>query len=109
LSLADLERKNLTEARQRVAAQPRLAQSPTGVEILAKVALAQGSKDEASRLYRQIASHSVEARTFLAHEAFAQKDWAAARRWTTELIALMPDQLQLRENLEEIRRAAGTP
>lgn len=109
LALADLERKNFTEVRQRVAAQPRLAHSPTGVELLAKVALAQGSKDEATRLYRQIASNSVEARTFLAHEAFAKKDWAAARRWTTELIALMPDQLQLRENLEEIRRASGTP
>ncbi|MBL9174371.1 MAG: hypothetical protein JNL10_12605 [Verrucomicrobiales bacterium] len=109
LAMADLERKNPPGARQRVTAQPRLAHSPTGVEILAKAALAEGSKNEASRLYRQIATQSVEARSFLAHEAFAQKDWDAARRWTTELIALMPDQLQLRENLEQIRRASATP
>jgi len=108
-ALADMEHTNTAGVRQQVSAQPRLAKSPVGTELLARAALADGREEEAQRLYHRVATNSVEARTYLARQAFAAKDWTSARRYTTELLTLMPDELQLRENLAAIDRAESSP
>ena len=105
LSLAHVERRQMAEARRAVGAQPRLANSVSGKEVLARIAVIEGKTSEAERQYRAIQKDSIEARAYLARRAFANKDWAQARQLTQELMRLMPDQLQLRENLRAIDEA----
>lgn len=105
LSLANVERGRLDRARQVVGSQPRLGNSVAGKEVLARIAVIEGKTSEAERQYRAIQKDSIEARAYLARRAFANKDWAQARQLTQELMRLMPDQLQLRENLRAIDEA----
>jgi hypothetical protein len=105
LALADLDRRKFAEARKWIAQQPRLAQDLAGKELLARIAFVEGNTAEADRLYRAVAGESVEAKTYLARQAFTNKQWAEARRYTLELLKLLPDALQLRENLLTIDEA----
>ena len=105
LSLAALDRGKSSDAAQRIAAQPRLAESTTGRELLARIATAEGRKDDAARIYEALAADSAEAKSFLARRAFAAKNWAEARRFTDELLTIFPDEMQLRANLQAIERA----
>ncbi len=107
LALADLDLKKYADARAWITRQPQLAKDVTGRELLARITLREGNKAEASKQYHALAKESIEARVFLAHEAFDQKNWAEAKRYTLELLELMPDQLQLRQNLEDIAKAAA--
>jgi len=105
LALGRIERKQFDDARRVVERQPRLATTVIGRELLARTALLEGKTADADRLYKTIAANSVEAKTYLARQAFAQKRWADARRWTQELMRVMPDELQLRQNLLAIEKA----
>ena len=105
LAVAALKKHQPAEVARIVAAQPRLASSTTGRELLARVALVEGRLDDADRAYGAIAADSAEAKTYLARRAYARKDWPSARRYTDELLTLFPDQLQLRANLEAIDKA----
>jgi len=107
LALADLDLKKYDDARAYIARQPLLAGDVTGRELVARIALREGNIALASQLYHALAKDSIEARIFLAHEAFDQKKWAEAKRYTLELIQLLPDQLQLRQNLLDIAKAAS--
>jgi tetratricopeptide (TPR) repeat protein len=107
LALADLDLKKYNDARAWVTRQPQLSKDVTGRELLARISLREGNPAEASRQYHALAKESIEARVFLAHEAFDRKDWAEARRYTLELLELLPDQLSLRENLAVIAKAAA--
>jgi hypothetical protein len=109
LSLAAFESGNLTEARETIQRQPRLANATTGHELLARLALQDGKLAEAERLYQAIANDSAEAQAFLARRAFERQDWQAARLQTEKLQRLMPDALQLRENLLAIAKAENQP
>lgn len=105
LATADLERGDFAATQRHIAVQPQLARSELGKELLARVALAQNKPEEAERIYRGIEKTSVEARAFLARRAFREKDWKVARKYTQELLAIMPDQLELRANLNAIAAA----
>jgi hypothetical protein len=105
LALSDLDLKKYDDARAWIAHQPLLANDVAGKELNARIALREGHTAEASKLYHALAKESIEARVFLSHEAFDHKQWAEARRYTLELLDLMPDQLQLRENLNAIAKA----
>lgn len=105
LALADLDLKKYNDARAWIAHQPLLANDVAGRELNARITLREGNLAEASRMYHALAKESIEARVFLAHEAFDHKQWAEARRYTLELLDLMPDQLQLRANLDAIAKA----
>jgi len=107
LALADLDLKKYNDARAWVTRQPQLSKDVSGRELLARISLREGNTAEASRQYHALAKESIEARVFLAHEAFDRKDWAEALRYTLELLQLMPDQLSLRENLNVIAKAAA--
>jgi predicted Zn-dependent protease len=105
LAMASLERGRCAEARQWIQDQPRLAQATIGRELLARAALMEGKKAEADQLYQAIGPDSAEAKAHLARLAFAAKNWAEARRLTQELMRLLPDELQLRQNLVAIEKA----
>ena len=105
LALADVESRRYNEARQWVSQQPLLAKDMAGRELLARIALLEGNPGEAGRLYREIEAGSVEAKSFLARDSFVKKQWGEARRYTMELLDMMPDELQLRKNLMAIDQA----
>jgi len=105
LALAEFDLGRFEPARNWITSQPLLAQATIGQELLGRLALRQGREAEADQIYGTIASASVEAKAHLARRAFARKDWTLARRYTTDLLAEMPDQPALRENLLAIDRA----
>jgi tetratricopeptide (TPR) repeat protein len=107
LALADLDLRKYNDARAWVVRQPQLSRDVSGRELLARISLREGNPAAASKQYHALAKESIEARVFLAHEAFDRKDYAEARRYTLELLQLMPDQLSLRENLNVIAKAAA--
>ena len=105
LTLDAAENKQYQAARACIARQPLLAQADLGKELLARVALAEGRPEEAEQIYRGIVKSSVEAKTWFARQAYAQKRWKEARQLTNELLELIPDSPQLRENLLAIDQA----
>ncbi|SRR5579862_123877 len=104
LSLAAIDRGRNKEAADFVRSNRRLSESVTGQEILARIAAAESNLEEADRRYASIAETSVEAQAYLARQAYAQKDWTAARRYTAKLVAAYPDELQLRANMAAIQK-----
>jgi hypothetical protein len=109
LALDAAENRRFDAARRYVEQQPLLAADNAGKELCARLALAEGKTAEAEQIYRAIAATSVEAKTWFARRAFAQKQWKEAREWTFELLKLIPDSPQLRENLLAIDRAEAAP
>jgi len=107
LALDASENHHLDAARQFVAQQPLLAGDDTGKELLARLALAEGKTQDAEHIYRGIVGSSVEAKTWFARQAFSQRQWKRARQLTNELLELIPDSAQLRENLLAIDKAEG--
>ncbi len=100
-----LENSRPSEAQKALQAQPRLASAETGRELAARIALAQGKTADATRIYQQIASTSMEGKAYLAKTAFANHDWKRAENLTLELLQRYPDEMQIRANLEAIRKA----
>ena len=105
LALDAAENRRPDLARQRVAEQPLLAKADAGQELLARLALAEGRTNETETIYRKIVKTSVEAKAWFARRAFADRNWKEARQLTNELLELLPDSPQLRENLLAIDRA----
>ena len=73
-----------------------------GSELLANIAVRTGQTAEAERIYKTIADRSIPARAFLAKQAFDQHNWTEARRLTSELVQVAPEDLQFRANLAVI-------
>jgi len=110
LALVELDRGNTAEASRWVKSCPELLASVRGKEILARVALADGVLDEALRIYKELGEESADAMIYLSKQAFAQKDWQQARKWTGELARRFPSEPQFRKNLLSIDAAeAGKP
>jgi hypothetical protein len=105
LALDALEKKDYGTARQCVAEQPLLAQSDLGKEIQARTDLAENRNAEAEEIYRGIEQTSIEAKTWFARKAFAERKWAEARRIINESLNLIPDSPQLREALAAVDKA----
>ncbi|MBS0656945.1 MAG: hypothetical protein JSR82_01700 [Verrucomicrobia bacterium] len=96
LAEAAFERGDLVAARRYVQAQPALVASEAGREQLARLDLAE---------QRPAAPESLAARVEQARRAFAERNWAEARRLTLELLRELPDALELRANLVRIDAA----
>ncbi len=110
LALAELDRGNIVEARHWVNGCPELLASVHGKEILARAALAEGGLAEALRIYQELGEESADAMIYLSKQAFAQKDWQQARKWTGKLARRFPAEPQFRKNLLSIDAAeAGKP
>jgi tetratricopeptide (TPR) repeat protein len=109
LALDAAELKEFEKARQFITRQPLLARDQVGQEILARIALIEGNQATAEQIYRGIVKTSVEAKTWYARQAFSQSRWEEARQLTRELLAMLPDSIQLRENLLAIDQAQARP
>ncbi len=107
LALASLDRRQFDQAREWIRHQPLLTGNDMGQELLGRAELGEGHDIEADAIYKAIVRTSVEAKAHLARRAYDRKDWAEARRLTTELLTLLPDSLELRSNLLAIDKAAA--
>ena len=104
LALTHLDLGEPGKARRLVQAHPFFADSTIGRELLGRIFLKEGDIANAASNYTKIAAESLEAKVFLAKQAFASGQWEEARQHTENLIALHPDVMQLRRNLTSIQR-----
>ncbi|MEI7533297.1 MAG: hypothetical protein WCK57_02930 [Verrucomicrobiae bacterium] len=102
LALANVDAKKFAAARQWVLQSAPLSTDILGSELLANIAVRTGQTVEAERIYKTIADRSIPARAFLAKQAFDQHNWTEARRLTSELVQVAPEDLQFRANLAVI-------
>lgn len=105
LSADTLKKGNHARLQTILSNQPLLQEKPAGQELLAKSAIMQGATNQAEVIYKKIVADSIEAKAYLASLAFQQKDYAKARELTELLILTLPDELSLRDNLEQIAQA----
>lgn len=101
-SLIYVEKGEYKRAKEVIEAQPKLSEDVLGKEGLARIALLEGNADLAVKLYSQLQDQSPEAMSYLARQAFAEKDWRRAQELTERLLILFPDNPVLRGNLQEI-------
>jgi len=108
LALANVDAGKFAEARKWALQNPLLAADSSGRELLASIAVRTGRMAEAESIYQSIASNSLPAKAFLAKRAFDRHDWAGARQLTSELVQLVPEELQFRANLRVLdQKIAG--
>lgn len=107
LALTELDRGNSAKARQITLGSSALAASVQGKELLARAALAEGSRPETLRIYQELGDQSTDAMIFMSKEAFAAGDFEQARKWTLLLAKRFPEQPKFRENLIAIDAAAA--
>lgn len=107
LAVLRMEQGRFDDVRAVLAQQPRLAGRVAGREIEARLELVSGHEARAETLYRALVHDSAEARAWLAKRAVLRKDWDEARTLTLELIALMPEEMPLRQSLAQIETASG--
>jgi Tfp pilus assembly protein PilF len=105
LALTELDRGQSAKAREIVLATPTLAENTQGREILARAALAEGSRAETIRIYQELGESSADAMIFMSKEAFAAGDLDQAEKWTTILARRFPEQPDFRKNLIKIYEA----
>ncbi|MEX2670223.1 hypothetical protein [Candidatus Uabimicrobium amorphum] len=104
LSLYYLELRNYKLAKSVLRLHKKLLYSVLGQEVLARIFLLENDKTRAQKIYQKIAQKSVEAKVFLAKEAFQNRNWQEAEKWTVILQKQFPDQLQFAENYNKIQQ-----
>lgn len=107
LTMAYLEKNDIQNAELVMNGQADLRDSVAGKAIAARIALARNDSATADRMYRSITDQSVEANVYFARQAFLQKDWDSAQRFTQVAISMQPNEPQLYKNLEKIQQAKG--
>lgn len=109
LSLVYIERGNYNAAKQSIQAQPLLSEILLGKETLARIAALEGDTELANQIYLEIESQSTEAKSYLARNAFIEKNWERAQALTQQLLNIYPDNPLLQENFRKISQAAKSP
>lgn len=107
VSMINIEKGNFAEAKDALAAQPKLEKEVVGQETLARIALLEGNTELANKLYSALEEKSAEAKSYLARKAFAEKDWKRARDLTEQLLRMYPTNPLLQENLKKIDAEQG--
>lgn len=105
LSLIYLNDGDYAKAKELVTNNETFSNSALGVESLARIALIEGDLVEADRLYKNIEDQSSEAKSYLARQAFQEKNWERAKALTIELLKEYPNSIILRQNLLKIMEA----
>lgn len=103
-SLVYINEKEYSKATDLIKGQPDLANDTLGQEMFARIALLQGDKELAAKLYTQIETVSPEAKSYLARRAFENKEWARAEELTEQLLLIYPNSPVLIENLANIKK-----
>ena len=101
-ALAELDRSHVEAAKQIVDSNDELKDSVPGKEILARCALVKNQTEVALQIYRELGDSSVDAMIYLSKQAFAEKNWTEARKWTLDLSKRFPGEPKFRENLLKI-------
>lgn len=104
LGLIAFQKGDLYRAKELIEGHSTLAKEPTGKEVLARIALAEGDILTANNLYESIAENSLEAKSYLAKKAFVEKDWTRARELTMELLKEYPNSALLQQNYHKIEQ-----
>lgn len=94
-----LEQKEYAAAKEAVLANPVFSDQLEGKELLARIAHLQQDNKTAARIYAGIADKSVEAKSFIAKQAFEEENWEQARKFTQELLQHSPNNSTLMNNL----------
>lgn len=102
ISQIEIERGQYLEAKNLVNSHPKLSESVTGQETLARIALLEGNKDLANQIYSSLEEKSAEAKSYLARKAFEERDWKRARELTEQLLLVYPTNSLLQENLRKV-------
>lgn len=97
-----MEHHNLKDAKRALEAQPTLLDNPAAKEILARIAVQENDIGKATKLYSELQTHSSEAKSFLACQAYAEKNWKRARELTEALLEEYPENQVLIDNLKKI-------
>ncbi len=93
--------KHYDMAKEVILEDTSVAESVSGKETLAKIALQQGRIADAENIYNEIQQNSGEARSYLARKGILEKDWEKAKALTVLLIHEYPNNQVLRDNLEK--------
>lgn len=105
LSLLYLNEGDYKRAKEIVNQNEEFSNSDLGTEASARIALMEGDLVTADRLYKSIEDQSSEAKSYLARQAFQEKNWERAKLLTIELLKEFPNSLILRDNLLRIMEA----
>ncbi len=105
LSLLYINDGDYAKAKEIVNQNEAFSKSALGVESLARVALLEGDLVTADRLYKSIEGQSSEAKSYLARQAYQEKNWERAKMLTIELLKEYPNSVILRQNLFKIMEA----
>jgi Tetratricopeptide repeat len=105
LSLVYLNDGDYVKAKEIINQNEKFSQSALGIEALARVALLEEDFPLADKLYKSIEEQSAEAKSYLARQAYQEKNWDRARVLTIELLKEYPNSMVLRQNLLRIMEA----
>lgn len=103
LSVLQIEQEQYEDAKQTIAAQPRLANSTPGKEALAKIALKTGDVIQAESIYEDIQDDSDEAKFYMERKAVSDQNWEKAEKLVEELLQEYPDHPKLKEDWEAVK------
>lgn len=103
ISQVQIQRKELAEAKKTIAKHPALAESVTGKESLARIALMEGDVTKADKLYGGLEKDSLEAKFYLARRAYSEKNYQRALKLTEQLVIEFPDNADLHKDLQTLR------
>lgn len=102
ISQMDIQKGQYRKAAEVIRAHPQLSQTLQGQEALGRIAVLIGDTETASEIYQKIKTESKEAKSYLARQAYQQKNWILARELTEDLLNESPGSTQLQENLKKI-------
>ncbi len=105
LALTELDRGQPAKAREVLLKVPALTATTSGKEILARIALAEGSRAETLRIYQELGDLSADGMIFMSKEAYSLGDYDQALKWTGILARRFPDQPDFRKNILKIEEA----
>lgn len=98
-------RNKVSDARHLVMANDVIANSVMGKELLAQIAVAAGDDATATHIMTSIQQESIQAKAYLAREAYSSQRWDDSQQLTVQLTKEIPDAMQLRNNLRAINAA----
>jgi hypothetical protein len=104
-ALVYIDKKDPQKAREYITAHKVLADDVSGKELLARASILEGNIPQAETIYSSIEGSSLEAKSFLARQAFDQKNFKRAQELTEAMLLQYPNNIFIRINLEKIYEA----
>jgi tetratricopeptide (TPR) repeat protein len=93
------------QVRQRIGGHPKLRKHVVALEMAAATFLMEDRNEDAERIYKELGERSTAALKYLMRKAFNEQDWQTAEEINNKLLKLIPDSMQLRQNVLRIEEA----